>query len=80
LRRNSDQVLSTAVWRNVGTNVLLTPLSDSILTGLGITMRDGESGAAESKEGRKGAAAPVSAHPAGGVMISSVTHPPSARR
>jgi metal transporter CNNM len=35
LRRNSNQVLSTVVWGNVGTNVLLTLLSDSVLAGLG---------------------------------------------
>jgi CBS domain containing-hemolysin-like protein len=35
LRKNSHQVLSTVVWGNVGTNVLLTLLSDSVLAGLG---------------------------------------------
>jgi metal transporter CNNM len=35
LRKNSNQVLSTVVWGNIGTNVLLTLLSDSVLTGLG---------------------------------------------
>jgi metal transporter CNNM len=35
LRKNSNQVLATVVWGNVGANVFLTLLSDSILTGLG---------------------------------------------
>lgn len=35
LRQNSNQVLSTIVWGNVGTNVLLTLLSDSVLAGVG---------------------------------------------
>jgi CBS domain containing-hemolysin-like protein len=35
LRRNSNQVLATVIWGNVGANVFLTLLSDSILTGLG---------------------------------------------
>ena len=35
LRKNSNQVLSTVVWGNIGTNVFLTLLSDSVLTGLG---------------------------------------------
>ena len=35
LRKNANQVLSTVIWGNVTTNVLLTLLSDSILTGLG---------------------------------------------
>jgi metal transporter CNNM len=35
LRKDSNQVLATVVWGNVGTNVLLTLLSDSILAGLG---------------------------------------------
>jgi metal transporter CNNM len=35
LRRNSNQVLATVIWGNVGTNVLLTILSDSVLTGFG---------------------------------------------
>jgi metal transporter CNNM len=34
LRRNSNQVLATIVWGNVGTNVVLTLLSDSVLAGL----------------------------------------------
>jgi metal transporter CNNM len=34
LRRNSNQVLATVIWGNVGTNVLLTLLSDSVLAGL----------------------------------------------
>jgi hypothetical protein len=34
LRRNSNQVLATVIWGNVSTNVLLTLLSDSVLTGL----------------------------------------------
>jgi metal transporter CNNM len=35
LRKDSNQVLATVIWGNVGTNVLLTLLSDSILAGLG---------------------------------------------
>jgi metal transporter CNNM len=35
LRKNSNQVLSTVVWGNIGTNVFLTLLSDSVLTRLG---------------------------------------------
>src|SRR6516165_203166 len=35
LRKNSNQVLATVIWGNVGTNVFLTLLSDSILAGLG---------------------------------------------
>jgi metal transporter CNNM len=35
LRKNSNQVLATIVWGNVGTNVFLTLLSDSVLAGLG---------------------------------------------
>jgi hypothetical protein len=35
LRKNANQVLATAIWGNVTTNVLLTLLSDSLLTGLG---------------------------------------------
>src|SRR6202021_1648953 len=35
LRKNANQVLSTVIWGNVTTNVLLTLLSDSVLTGLG---------------------------------------------
>jgi cyclin M-like protein len=35
LRKNSNQVLCTVIWGNVGTNVLLTLLSDSVLAGLG---------------------------------------------
>jgi metal transporter CNNM len=34
LRRNSNQVLATIIWGNVSTNVLLTLLSNSALTGL----------------------------------------------
>jgi hypothetical protein len=34
LRRNSNQVLATVIWGNVSTNVLLTLLSDSVLTGV----------------------------------------------
>jgi metal transporter CNNM len=34
LRKNSNQVLSTVIWGNVSTNVLLTLLSDSVLAGL----------------------------------------------
>jgi metal transporter CNNM len=35
LRKNANQVLSTVIWGNVTTNVLLTLLSGSVLTGLG---------------------------------------------
>src|ERR1700720_3334857 len=35
LRKNANQVLSTVIWGNVTTNVLLTLLSGSLLTGLG---------------------------------------------
>jgi hypothetical protein len=35
LRRNSNLTLATIVWGNVATNVLLTLLSDSVLSGLG---------------------------------------------
>jgi metal transporter CNNM len=35
LRRNSNQVLATVIWGNVGTNVILTLLSNSVLAGLG---------------------------------------------
>ena len=35
LRKNSNQVLATVIWGNITTNVLLTLLSDSVLTGLG---------------------------------------------
>jgi metal transporter CNNM len=35
LRKNSNQVLTTVVWGNVSTNVLLTLLSDSVLAGFG---------------------------------------------
>ncbi len=34
LRKNSNQVLATAIWGNVSTNVLLTLLSDSVLVGV----------------------------------------------
>jgi metal transporter CNNM len=34
LRKNSNQILATVIWGNVGTNVLLTLLSDSVLAGL----------------------------------------------
>jgi metal transporter CNNM len=34
LRKNSNQVLATIIWGNVSTNVLLTLLSNSVLTGL----------------------------------------------
>ena len=34
LRRNANQVLATIIWGNVTTNVLLTLLSDSVLTGV----------------------------------------------
>jgi hypothetical protein len=35
LRKSSNQVLATVIWGNVGTNVVLTLLSDSVLAGLG---------------------------------------------
>src|SRR5580693_5639290 len=35
LRKNANQVLATVIWGNVSTNVLLTLLSESLLTGLG---------------------------------------------
>src|SRR5271168_4292489 len=35
LRKSANQVLATVIWGNVTTNVLLTLLSDSVLTGLG---------------------------------------------
>jgi metal transporter CNNM len=35
LRKDSNQVLTTVIWGNVGTNVFLTLLSDSVLAGLG---------------------------------------------
>jgi metal transporter CNNM len=35
LRKDANQVLSTVIWGNVTTNVLLTLLSNSVLTGLG---------------------------------------------
>jgi metal transporter CNNM len=35
LRKNSNQVLATVIWGNVGTNVFLTMLSNSVLSGLG---------------------------------------------
>ena len=35
LRKNSNQVLATVIWGNVGTNVFLTLLCDSVLAGLG---------------------------------------------
>jgi metal transporter CNNM len=35
LRKESNQVLATVIWGNVGTNVFLTLLSDSVLAGLG---------------------------------------------
>src|SRR3984957_2475419 len=35
LRKNANQILATVIWGNVITNVLLTLLSDSLLTGLG---------------------------------------------
>jgi hypothetical protein len=35
LRRNTNVLLSTVLWGNVAINVLLTLLSDSVLTGLG---------------------------------------------
>jgi hypothetical protein len=34
LRRNSNQVLATVIWGNVSTNVLITLLSDSVLSGV----------------------------------------------
>jgi hypothetical protein len=34
LRKNSNQVLATVIWGNVGTNVFLTLLSSSVLAGL----------------------------------------------
>ena len=35
LRKNSNQVLATVIWGNVGSNVFLTLLSDSVLAGVG---------------------------------------------
>jgi metal transporter CNNM len=35
LRKNSNDVLATVIWGNVGTNVFLTLLSNSVLAGLG---------------------------------------------
>src|SRR4029077_7308933 len=35
LRKNYNQGLATVIWGNVGANVFLTLLSDSILAGLG---------------------------------------------
>ena len=35
LRRNSNFALSTIIWGNVGSNVILTLLSDSVLAGIG---------------------------------------------
>jgi metal transporter CNNM len=35
LRKNANQILATIIWGNVITNVLMTLLSDSLLTGLG---------------------------------------------
>jgi metal transporter CNNM len=35
LRKDSNQVLATVIWGNVGTNVFLTLLSNSVLAGLG---------------------------------------------
>jgi hypothetical protein len=35
LRKNANQVLATVIWGNIGTNVLLTLLSESVLLGLG---------------------------------------------
>ena len=35
LRRDSNLTLATIVWGNVATNVVLTLLSDSVLSGLG---------------------------------------------
>jgi metal transporter CNNM len=34
LRKNANQVLATVIWGNVSTNVLITLLSDSVLTGV----------------------------------------------
>src|ERR1700727_84247 len=34
LRKNSNQVLATVIWGNITTNVLLTLLSDSVLSGV----------------------------------------------
>jgi metal transporter CNNM len=34
LRKRANQVLATVVWGNISTNVLLTQLSDSVLTGI----------------------------------------------
>ena len=35
LRKDANQILATIIWGNVITNVLMTLLSDSLLTGLG---------------------------------------------
>src|ERR1700736_3270083 len=35
VRKNSNQVLAAVIWGNVGTNVFITLLSDSVLAGLG---------------------------------------------
>lgn len=35
LRKNANQVLATVIWGNIGTNVLLTLLSESVLAGIG---------------------------------------------
>src|SRR6201987_6085221 len=35
LRKDSNHVLATVIWGNVGTNVFLTLLSDSVLAGVG---------------------------------------------
>jgi metal transporter CNNM len=35
LRKNANQVLATVIWGNVGSNVFLTLLSDSVLAGVG---------------------------------------------
>ena len=35
LRKDTNQLLATVIWGNVTTNVLLTLLSDSVLTGIG---------------------------------------------
>jgi len=35
LRKNANQILATVIWGNIGTNVTLTLLSDSVLAGLG---------------------------------------------
>jgi hypothetical protein len=35
VRKNSNPVLATVIWGNVGANVILTLLSDSVLAGLG---------------------------------------------